>query len=241
MPARSSIAIVAAVVAVQWIAVLALVGFTVRGLVLAGLAAVLVVGVAEAAGGRAAGILAGAFWVAAPAVLGFWRADFQPHWQHELLPVLYGGRDSARLLAGLALLGVVLCLLRLRPPLAWAAAVALLIAAAALVRLDHATLSFSWSAFTLSLARIREVGWSLRLVEYLPLAGLVGVLLRRPRAGALLAALLLAALLVPLGRDRVQLLRDALVVVPGLPIYAVLVGCLVLLVPARLRQSSARA
>jgi hypothetical protein len=102
------------------------------------------------------------------------------------------------------------------------------------VRIDHADWSFSWSAFTLSLSRIREVGWSVRVVEYLPLAGLIGAALRRSRAALPLAVLFLVAVVWPLGRDR-GLLRDAIVVVPGVPLYAVLVGCLVLLVPAQWR------
>jgi hypothetical protein len=102
------------------------------------------------------------------------------------------------------------------------------------VRVDAADWSFSWSALNLSLSRIREVGWSVRVVEYLPLAGLAGAALRRSRATAPLAALFLVAVVWPLGRDR-GLLRDAIVVVPGLPLYAVLVGCLVLLVPAQWR------
>lgn len=226
MPVRSALALTV----LEAVAVTALIGFSVRGLLIACLTTVLVVLCAAQIGGGAAGILAGAFWVAAPALLPFWRSDFRPRWHHEALPVLYGARDSGRALAGATLVLALLCVLRGL----WAVALVLVASAAAAVRLDQADWSFSWSALQLSLSRIREVGWSVRVVEYLPLAGLAGAFLRRSRAALPLAALLVAAVVWPLGRDR-GLLRDAQVIVPGLPIYAVLVGCLVLLVPAQWR------
>ena len=226
MPVRSALAFVFA----QAVAVLALTGFSARGLLIACATAALVVLCAEEIAGRAAGILAGGFWVGAPALLPFWRSDFRPHWHHGVLPVLYGARESGRALAGATLLLALLCVLRGL----WPVAVVLVGAAAGAVRLDQADWSFSWSALNLSLSRVREVGWSVRVVEYLPLAGLVGAALRRSRAALPLAWILLAAVVWPLGRDR-GLLRDAIVVVPGLPAYAVLVGCLALLVPVQWR------
>lgn len=228
MPARSALAVV---VVAQGAAVLALIGFSARGLLIACATAALVVICATEIAGLTAGIVAGAFWVGAPALLGFWRADFRPHWHQDLLPVLYGARDSSRALAGASLVLAVLCLLRGL----WQVALVLVAAAVAAVRVDQAEWSFSWSALNLSMSRIREVGWSVRVVEYLPLAGVVGLALRRSRAALPLAAILIAAVVWPLGRDR-GLLRDAIVVVPGLPVYAVLVGCLVLLVPAQWRE-----
>ena len=226
MPARSALAIVLA----QAVAVVALVGFSIRGLLLACVTAALVVLCAEAIAGAAAGILAGAFWVAAPALLPFWRSDFRPHWHHEVLPVLYGARDSARAAAGATILLALYCLLRGL----WQVGLVLLATAAAAVRIDQADWSFSWSALNLTLSRVREVGWSVRVVEYLPLAGLTGAALRRSRATLPLAVLFLVTIVWPLGRDR-GMLRNAIVVVPGLPVYSVLVGCLVLCVPAQWR------
>jgi hypothetical protein len=213
MRARSALAIALA----QAVAVVTLVGFSVRGLLIGCATAALVVLCADEI-------------AAAPALLPFWRSDFRPHWHHEVLPVLYGARDSSRALAGATILLALLCLLRGL----WQVGVILLAAAAVAVRIDQADWSFSWTALNLSLSRIREVGWSVRIVEYLPLAGLGGAAIRRSRAAAPLATLFLVTLVWPLGRDR-GLLRDAIVVVPGLPLYAVLVGCLVLLVPAQWR------
>jgi hypothetical protein len=209
----------------QWVAVLALVGFTVRGLVIAAATAVLVVTCAGELGGRAAGTVAGLFWVGAPALLPFWRSDFEPHWRHEVLPVLYGARDSWRALAGAAVLLALLAALR------WTAAAAALVVASVVA---CALRSFSWSELTVSLSRIREVGWSVRVVEYVPLAGLVGVAVRRPRALVPVLATFVATAVWPLGHDR-GMTRNAIEAVPGLPLYAVLAGCLVLLVPAQWR------
>jgi hypothetical protein len=93
---------------------------------------------------------------------------------------------------------------------------------------------FAWSELGLSLSRIREVGWSIRVVEYLPLAGLVGIGLRRPSALAPFAAAFVAATVWPLAHDR-GMPANAIAAVPGLPLYAVLAGCVVLLVPAQWR------
>ena len=226
MPARSALTIVLA----QAVAVLALVGFSLRGLLIACTTAALVVLCATQIAGAAAGIVAGVFWVAAPALLPFWRSDFRPHWHHEVLPVLYGARDSTRAVAGATILLALFCLLRGL----WLVGLILLAAAATAVRIDQASWSFSWSALNLSLSRIREVGWSVRVVEYLPLAGLAGAAIRRSRATGPLVVLFVVTIIWPLGRDR-GLPRNALVIVPGLPLYAVLVGCLVLLVPAQWR------
>jgi hypothetical protein len=210
-------------VAAQWIAVLALTGFSVRGLVISAVTVLLVVRCADELGG--AGVAAGIFWIGAPALLPFWRADFRPHWHHDVLPVLYGARESWRALAGAAVLLALLAALRWT----WAAAglVVAAIVACALQPFDSGQLG-------LSLSRIREVGWSVRVVEYVPLAGLVAVAVRRPRAFVPFAAAFLAATVWPLAHDR-GMTENAVVAVPGLPLYAVLGGCIVLLVPAQWR------
>ncbi|MFL5955247.1 MAG: hypothetical protein ACJ76I_14185 [Gaiellaceae bacterium] len=215
----------AAFVLAQWVAVVALVGFSVRGLLIAGTTAVLVVTCADELGGRAAGTVAGVFWIGAPALLPFWRSDFEPHWRHEVLPVLYGARDSWRALAGVAVLLAILAALR------WTAAAAAVVVASVLA---CALRSFSWSELSISLSRIREVGWSVRVVEYVPLAGLVGVAVRRPRTVVPVLAAFVATAVWPLAHDR-GMTKNTVAAVPGLPLYAVLAGCLVLLVPAQWR------
>jgi hypothetical protein len=240
MPIRS-LGVATGIVLLQWVVATALIGFSLRALVLGGLAAGLVVAVGTAAGGRVSGALAGLFYVIAPSILSFWRADFRPQWRDELLPVLYGAEQPARILSGIVLLAGVLAFARLPRVQGLVAAVVAGLVAAALVRVDQASWSFVWSELGTSLSRVREVGWSVRVVEYLPIAGAVGLGLRRP---ALLLPLLvgfIAAVLYPLGNDRGTLLPDAIAIVPGLPLYAVLVGCLTLLVPRPVASSSSSA
>lgn len=220
---RNAPFVIALLVMGQWVAVLALVGFSVRALVISALTVLLVVHCGDELGG--AGIAAGVFWVGAPALLTFWRADFRPHWHHEVLPVLYGARESWRALAGAAVLLALLLALRWT----WAGVLLVVgaIAACALQPFDSGQLG-------LSLSQIREVGWSVRVVEYLPLAGLVAVAVRRPRALVPFAAAFAAATVWPLAHDR-GMTENAIAAVPGLPLYAVLAGSLVLLVPAQWR------
>lgn len=207
----------------QWVAVLALVGFSVRALAISAVTVLLVVRCADEIGG--AGIAAGIFWIGAPALLPFWRSDFRPHWHHQVLPVLYGARESWRALAGAAVLLALLVALRWT----WAAA-AVVVGAVVVCTLQP----FDWGQLGLSLSRIREVGWSVRVVEYIPPAGLVAVAVRRPRAFVPFVAAFLAATLWPLAHDR-GMTDNAIAAVPGLPLYAVLGGCIVLLVPAQWR------
>jgi hypothetical protein len=212
-------------VVAQWIAVLVLTGFSVRGLLIAGATAVLVVECGEELGGRASAVAAGVFWVGAPTLLTFWRADFRPAWHHQVLPVLYGSRESWRALAGAGVLLALLAALR------WTWAAALVVSGAVVA---CALRAFAWSELGLSLSRIREVGWSVRVVEYLPLAGLVAIAVRRPRAFVPFTAAFVAATVWPLAHDR-GMTGNAIAAVPGLPLYAVLAGCVVLHVPAQWR------
>lgn len=210
-------------VVAQWIAVLALTGFSVRALVISAVTVLLVVRCADEVGG--AGIAAGIFWIGAPALLPFWRADFRPHWHHQVLPVLYGARESWRALAGAGVLLALLVALR------WAWAAAALVAGAIVA---CALRPFDSGQLGLSLSRIREVGWSVRVVEYVPLAGLVAVAARRPWALVSFTAAFVAATLWPLAHDR-GMTGNVIAAVPGLPLYAVLGGAIVLLVPAQWR------
>lgn len=213
----------AALVVAQWVAVVGLTGFSVRGLAISAVTVLLVARCADEVGG--AGTAAGVFWIGAPALLGFWRGDFRPHWHHDVLPVLYGARESWRALAGAAVLVALLVALRWT----WAAAALVVgaIVACALQPFDSGQLG-------LSLSRIREVGWSVRVVEYVPLAGLVAIAIRRPLALLPFAAAFVAATIWPLAHDR-GMQENAIAAVPGLPVYAVLGGCIVLLVPAQWR------
>jgi hypothetical protein len=97
---------------------------------------------------------------------------------------------------------------------------------------DLPALPLHWHQMGTSLASIREYSWSVRLLEYLPLAGLVGAARRSAPAAAALGWLLLTLVILPLGRSLSVI--DLLVsFVPGLPVYALLVASLPYLVPRR--------
>lgn len=236
MRAGRALAPAAGAVVLQWIVLAATIGLSARGLVLAGLAAALVALAGEAIGGRAMGAVAALVWVVGPpALTRFWYLDpthrFRTDWHDRVLPVLAGAHESSRLLAGVALLAALLALLRLRPRLGVPAAALLVVGAAAAVRLDQATWAFAWHGFAANLSAVREQGWSVRLVEFIPVAGLIGILLRRPARGIVLLVGLLAAFAVPWGRDRGSLLATLLIVVPGLPLYALACSGVTKLVP----------
>jgi hypothetical protein len=89
-----------------------------------------------------------------------------------------------------------------------------------------------WHTMGWSLDHFREWSWSRRLLEYLPLAGLVGLAIRNPPAAGFFGWLLLTVIVFPLGRP-LELLPLLLAMVPGLPAYAFLTASLVLLVPRR--------
>jgi Dolichyl-phosphate-mannose-protein mannosyltransferase len=105
-------------------------------------------------------------------------------------------------------------------------------------------LPFDWHTFTLNLARLREVGWSLRLAEYLPIAGVVGAWRRGRPYGVLLALWFLAYFVVKggaKGRSDVYALSFFRLTMPGFPAYVLLAACIVFLVPGLARRWRARA
>jgi hypothetical protein len=89
-----------------------------------------------------------------------------------------------------------------------------------------------WHTIGHSLDQFREYSWSRRLLEYLPLAGLIGLARRSPAACALFGWLLVTVIVFPLGR-MLDLLPLLSTLVPGLPAYAFLTASIVFLVPHR--------
>jgi hypothetical protein len=120
-----------------------------------------------------------------------------------------------------------------RPKAMLASAAVALIGLGALALFRHVPgLDTSWNGIKVGLDQFREYSWSRRLLEYLPLAGLIG-LGRRSFPGAVFFGwLLLTVIVLPLGRplDLLQLLGA---IVPGLAVYALLTACIVFLVPRR--------
>jgi hypothetical protein len=124
-----------------------------------------------------------------------------------------------------------------------AAAAALGTAAAGLVLLalfrhvPHVPLG--WHRMGVTTDSIREFAWSRRVLEYLPLAGLVGLARRSAPAGVFFGVALLALVIFPLARP-LDLTGYLLAIVPGLPVYWLLAASLPGLVPhARPRRAPA--
>lgn len=219
----------------QWAIAFTLTGFSLRTLVLAPCAVVLMAAAGFAVGGRPVAWSSTVFWIVAPAWLRFWRGDFRPTWRHDVLPVLYGAEHSTRLVAGLALLAALVAALRLPRRTGPALAATLVLVALVLLRPDHATFVFGWHRLGRSLDAIRELGWSVRVVEYFPLAGLLALAIRRNRALAPLLLWFVATVVLPFSRGHRLLEPNAVAVVPGLPAYALLAGCTALLIPRPLQ------
>ena len=89
-----------------------------------------------------------------------------------------------------------------------------------------------WHTIGFNLDRFREFSWSRRVLEYLPLAGLVGLAIRHRPGFAFFGWLLLTVILFPLGRE-LPLEQLMVTLVPGYAVYALLTASIVLLVPKR--------
>jgi hypothetical protein len=109
-----------------------------------------------------------------------------------------------------------------------AAAVVALVARDAGIGLD-----VSWDAFSANMAGLREYTWSNRVLQWLPLAGTIG-LARVSRPAAALAAGWLAAFVLAEAASADRPVRDGsffLALLPALPALALLVAAIPLLVP----------
>jgi hypothetical protein len=92
--------------------------------------------------------------------------------------------------------------------------------------------TFDWEQTRTSLSSVREFSWSARLLEYLPLAGLIGLARRSGTAAVLLGWFLLTLVFLPLSRP-LDLAALLVAILPGLPVYALLTASLPYLVPGR--------
>jgi hypothetical protein len=89
---------------------------------------------------------------------------------------------------------------------------------------------FGWHSMGLTLGGIREFTWSRRLIEYLPLAGLIGLARRSAPAAGFFGVLLLALVILPLARTH-DVTAYFLSIVPGLPTYMILTASIGFLWP----------
>jgi Dolichyl-phosphate-mannose-protein mannosyltransferase len=94
-------------------------------------------------------------------------------------------------------------------------------------------LPFHWSIFTTNLSELREYGWSLRLAEWFPIAGLIGALRRGLPHAVLLGLWCFGYLVVKGGTNRASVYEWSWfrLVMPGFPAYVLLCCCIVFLIP----------
>ena len=97
---------------------------------------------------------------------------------------------------------------------------------------------FNWTEFTSNLAQLREYGWSLRIAEWVPLAGLVGALRRGIPQAVLLGVWCLDYLVLKGGTAGGTVYSWAFfrLTMPGFPAYVLLACCIVFAVPGLYRQ-----
>jgi hypothetical protein len=151
---------------------------------------------------------------------------------------LGGGAAAAAALvyprAWLALAAPLLVAIAARRPAAIAAAIATagagLVALALFRHVPH--IPHGWHRMGLTLDNIREYSWSRRVLEYLPVAGFVGLARRSAPAAAFCGAALVATVILPAARP-LGITEYLLAIVPGLPIYWLLAASIPYLVPRR--------
>jgi hypothetical protein len=103
---------------------------------------------------------------------------------------------------------------------------------------------FRWHTFATNLRELREYGWSLRLAEWLPIAGAVGAF-RRGRPHGVLLALWFAGYLIfkagAEGRSSIYAMSFFRLTMPGFPAYVLLAACVVFCIPRLARTWRPRA
>ena len=185
------------------------------------------------AGGAALGAWTLLVWVTAPVLApAFTLSSYDPTLRDDVLPLAVGLTSDAGYLEGVALL--VALALGLRGTRATVAGAGLVLAGLLVVWLSRLPLPDpSLDAFDANMAGLREYFWSQRLIQWLPLAGVVAVARRSAALAAALAAWLgayvaLRATNAAVGFDDGELFRALL---PAFPAYILLVAALPLLVP----------
>jgi hypothetical protein len=101
---------------------------------------------------------------------------------------------------------------------------------------DVPHVAFGWHQMGQTLDSVREFSWSRRILEYLPLAGLVGIARRSAPAAGFFGVILVALVILPASRP-IGLTNYLLAIVPGVPAYWLLTASIPFLVP---RVSTAR-
>ncbi|MES1255343.1 MAG: hypothetical protein ABUS56_07045, partial [Acidobacteriota bacterium] len=99
-------------------------------------------------------------------------------------------------------------------------------------------LHFNWQVFTGQLDQVREHFWSARLIEWLVVAGAIGVVIRSRRYGALIVGWFAATVLIKTGSGRGGIEGGNLLrlLMPAYPAFIVMLASLPFLVPGLARR-----
>lgn len=185
------------------------------------------------AGGAALGAWTLLVWVTAPVLApAFTLSSYDATLRDDVLPLAVGLTSDAGYLEGVALL--VALALGLRATRATVAGAALVLAGLLVVWLSRLPLHDpSLDAFDANMAGFREYFWSQRLIQWLPLAGVVAIARRSVPLAVVLGAWLgayvaLRATSATVGFEDGELFRALL---PAFPAYILLAAALPLLVP----------
>jgi hypothetical protein len=177
-------------------------------------------------GGARIGLASAAAFVALPPAGSLYFVDsYDTTWSHEVVPHLLGLRGTLQYLLMVAL--AVGAATLARNVLAFGGLVALVVAFSA------------WSIGAVGDLRnaVHESGWSVALLEWLPLAGALGAILRSRRLGFAVSAWFAVVLLRAAGRPYADG-EFWIALGPALPAAAVLLASIGLLLPP-LRERSA--
>ena len=240
--AERPLALVGAAVVLQWLTTLVVAleaGWSreplqVVNVFLLGPAAVVAVyKLAASVGGVALGAWSLLVWVSAPWLARpLTLASYDSTVRDDVLPLALGLTPDRGYAEGVAIL-VAVALLTDRTRLIRAAG-ALVLGALVVVWLTHLPVpDLSRAAFDGAMAGLREYFWSQRLLQWLPIAGAIGVARRSVPLALTLAGWLGAYLVLRWahpggGFENGEIFRELL---PALPAYVVLVSALPLLVP----------
>lgn len=202
-------------------------------LLLGPLALVCACRVAERIGGVALGAWTLLVWVALPWLASALTvASYDATLRNDVLPLMVGLSAGTGWLEGVAILSAT-ALLAAQTRAATAAG-ALLFAALLVVWLSRLPVGdLSLDAFQVNMAGLREYFWSQRLLQWLPLAGVIGVARRSVPLALLLGGWLGGYLAFGAARSDVGYADGEFfrVLLPALPAYLLLTAAIPLLVP----------
>jgi hypothetical protein len=208
-----------------------------RGLAAVGVLGPLAIAAAYSIAAHVGGVALGAWallvWVALPWLApAFTLASYDATLRDNVLPLVLGLTGAGGYAEGVAALVALALLLRRRREAA--AAGAILLAGLAVLWLTRLPIpELSADAFKAAMAGVREYFWSHRVLQWIPIAGVVAVARRSTRTAAALGGWLGGYVVFRAAQPGVGLAEGELfrALLPALPAYVLLASALPLLVP----------